>query len=68
MTAGAQRGGDPDCEHDAGDRENHAARAQQRHRHQEGDLRRDHRVAPRLQRLLPLPADLQNQVTSSFSH
>ena len=30
--------------------------------YQEGDLRRDDRVAPRLQRLLTLPADLQNQV------
>ena len=30
--------------------------------YQEGDLRRDYRVAPRLQRVLTLPADLQNQV------
>ena len=57
---GSQRGSDPDSEHDAGDREDHAARAKQRDRHQEGDLRRHHRVAPGLQRLLSLRANLQN--------
>ena len=59
---GSQRGGHPHGQDHAGGGEDHSPRPQQRHRHQEGDFRRHHRVASGLQRLLTLRADLQDQV------
>ena len=64
ISSGSQRGCDADCGRDVGDREDHAPRAQQRDRDQEGDIRRDHRVAPGLQRVLTLWANIQNKVIS----
>ena len=49
MFSGPQRGGDPDSPDHVGGGEDDPARPQQRHRHQEGDIRRDHRVAAGLQ-------------------
>ena len=54
MFSGPQRGGDPHCQDHAGGGEDDPARPQQRHRHPEGDVRRDHRVAAGIQRLFPL--------------
>ena len=52
--SGPQRGCHPDSRGYADDREDHAPCPQQCHRHSEGDICRDHRVASGLQRLLPL--------------
>ena len=59
---GSQWGGHADRQHQSGDREDHSSCSQQRDCDQEGDIRSDHRVVARIQWLLSLRANIQNQV------